>query len=222
MVKYSTETPLSQSLTCHFITAGSQMPYLDNNTNFSLVYFQTTVLVDKIHTIDVNVTGTNISNPYIIDYFLYIPPPGAANSGVETTRMAPSPTITLVPTTISQSTPIGGIVGGIVGGIAGTAILLFIAYYFLIRRPCDPRAECPDKAGADDFPAGNGLSKFQDLKTMHRSHANSRRSHRAILRHNVQPYQPSLHTNDRKGGSCRSTISERAAATPASRLRNMV
>lgn len=138
------------------------MPYLDIN-HIAVIYFETAVLANKTHTIDVNVTGTSIKNPYIIDYFLYLPLPGAADSGVETTRMAPSPTMTPVSTTITQSTPIGGIVGGIVGGIAGIAILLFVAYYFLIRRPCDHRV---DRLDADSFRADDGLSRFKVFKAM--------------------------------------------------------
>ena len=138
------------------------MPFLDID-HIAVVYFETTVLANRTHTIDVNVTVTNVKNPYIIDYFLYLPLPGVTDSGVETTRMAPSSTSTPVSTTITQSMPIGGIVGGIVGGIAGIAVLSFVAYYFLVRRPRDHRAERPD---ADNLRAGDGLSKFKVFKVV--------------------------------------------------------
>ena len=132
------------------------MPYFDSN-NRSVIYFETPAMPNGTHTVNVTVTWCNETNPYILDYVLVESPQGAIDSGVETTRMAPSSTPTIVPIVITQPIPVGAIVGGVVGGITTTAILVFVAYYFLIRGPRDRRSHYFKRPGAADILAGEGL-----------------------------------------------------------------
>lgn len=135
-------------------SSGHQMPRRDSATN-STVYFWTPPLADGTHTIDVNVTVANSTNPYIIDYFLVLPPSGDA-SGDETTRTAPSVTSVIVTTTSSTESngahhiPIGPVVGGIVGGVAVIAILSILAFYFLSRRSRGRQAYYFEKPSSAD------------------------------------------------------------------------
>jgi len=117
-----------------------QKPWYDNSTK-GVVYFQTPKLADGTHEIDIIVKTANVTNQYILDYILVTPNVGGSNTGVVTSRLAPtpgtsSPTSTpSLPVTMDMgSTPVGAIVGGVVGGIAGIAILAIAAWYFLRRR----------------------------------------------------------------------------------------
>lgn len=136
--------------------SGQQMPRRDSATD-STVYFLTPPLADGTHVIDVNVTVANSTNPYIIDYFLVLPPLGSA-SGDETTRMAPSFTsVADTPTThVIHHIPIGPIVGGIVGGVAVIAILSILAFCFLSRRSRGGQAYYFEKPGSADALAIEG------------------------------------------------------------------
>jgi hypothetical protein len=82
-----------------------------------------------------------LTNEFIIDYFLVLPPAGGSISGVETSRTIPSSalassslpiaTTSNFPTATISITPVGPIVGGVVGGVAGVAILAIALWYFL-------------------------------------------------------------------------------------------
>ena len=194
------------------------MPFFGSD-NISVIYFETPVMANGSHTITGTITSATFDVPYVIDYFYINPPTGAGNAGDGATQTVPSSSGTAGPTTvIVQSTPIGAIVGGIVGGIAGIAILLFAAYFFLIRRPRDRRADYPDRAGADNFRAGEGSSKFKIFKGTSRAYSNSRRSGGAILCRHSQPYQLSFLIVERKNSSDGSTLLEHPAARSVSRL----
>lgn len=129
------------------------MPYFDSD-NTSVIYFATPTLANGSHQIDVTVTAANDTSLYIIDYFLIIPS-GGDNSGVTTTRAAPSSTSS-IPIVTTQATPVGAIVGGVVGGIAGIAILVIAVYYFLIRKSRGGRAYYFDRSGTADVLSGEG------------------------------------------------------------------
>ena len=163
LVNYSYGTLLSQPLTRCRVIGSAQKPYFDEDEK-SIIYFNTPdSLGEGTHTIDVTVTWADSANPYYIDYFLVTPLPGASESGIETTRAAPSSTATVVHTVIAHSIPVGPIVGGVVGGVAGIAILLVVAYYFLIRRPRGGQAYYFEKPGAADVLAEEGLYRFLSL-----------------------------------------------------------
>jgi len=131
-------------------SSGSQTPYYDGDY---LVYFATPQLQDGEHTINITVMAANDTNLYIFDYFAFTPTPGAYSSGLETTTMVPTSTLTL-PIVTTHSPPVGAIVGGIVGGIAGIAILVIATYYFLTRRSRGGKAYYFEKPNAADVLAG--------------------------------------------------------------------
>lgn len=136
--------------------SGQPTPEYDSATD-STLYFWTPPLADGTHVIDVNVTVANSAIPYIIDYFLVLPPPGSA-SGDETTRVDPSFTsIANTPTNhVIHHIPIGPIVGGVVGGVAIIAILSVLAFYFLSRRSRRGQAYYFEKPGSADALAIEG------------------------------------------------------------------
>jgi len=137
----------SADYTVDGFSAGSQKPWFDSTG--AVVYFQTPVLADGTHKIDINVTVTNNTNPYIIDFFLISPVAGASNSGVATSRSTPSPTVPIKIT--EHSTPVGAIVGGVVGGVAGIALLVLAAWYFLFRKKRGGQAYYFDKPKPEDM-----------------------------------------------------------------------
>lgn len=108
--------------------AGPQTPYYSST---QLIYFATPELQDGSHTINITVTGADITNLYILDYITISPTPGGSSSGVMTTTMAPPPPSITPTSDTTHSTPLGAIAGGIVGGIA---ILVAAVYYFMSRR----------------------------------------------------------------------------------------
>jgi hypothetical protein len=116
------------------VSAGSQKPWFD--TSGSVVYFETPKLADGPHVINVTVTTANLTNQFIIDYFLILPSTGGSTSGVPTSRDAPSPTSSSssLPIVTTTTAPVGAIVGGVVGGIAGITILVIAVWYFLRKR----------------------------------------------------------------------------------------
>jgi len=109
-----------------------------------------------IHKIDIKVTTANLTNQFIIDYFLVAPVAGGATSGVQTSRDMPSPTSTAsnLPIVTSQAAPVGAIVGGVVGGIAGIAALCLAIWYFMKRRSRGGQAYYFDKPTPGDMLAG--------------------------------------------------------------------
>lgn len=156
LVKCSIETPLSQALIYLRTTAGSQKPWVDDVTG-AVVYFQTPKLADATHKIDLTVTTANLTNQFIIDFFLITPTAGS-DSGIATSRSAPAPSSTqsLLPIVTSQAAPVGAIVGGVVGGIAGIAILCLALWYFLRKRTSGGRAYYFEKPTPADMLAGEG------------------------------------------------------------------
>ena len=108
----------------------------------SIAYFQTSQLANTSHEVGITVATANLTNPFIVDYFIidFIADSGGSGGDATssapsfTTRSVPSPTMTSssIPAVITNSTPVGPIVGGIVGGIAGIAIL-GIAVWYLLR-----------------------------------------------------------------------------------------
>lgn len=113
------------------------------------------MLADGTHKIDINVTVANNTNPYIIDFFLISPTAGGSNSGVQTSRSTPTPTVP-IHVTQGSTTPVGAIVGGVVGGIAGIALLLLAAWYFLFRKKRGGQAYYFDKPRPEDMLAAEG------------------------------------------------------------------
>lgn len=136
------------------------MPYFDSS-HISLIYFETLALANGSHTINGTITSATFDVPYVIDYVYVNPPAGADNAGDGTTGAVPSSSGTLGSTIVVQSMPVGPMVGAIVGGIAGVAVLLFAAYFFLTRRHRDPRANYPDRAGANNFRVVDDICKFK-------------------------------------------------------------
>jgi hypothetical protein len=128
-------------------SAGNQKPWFD--TNGAVVYFQTPVLAGGTHMIQINVTVANATNPFIIDQFLVSPTVGASNSGVQTSRTTPSPTVPIHIT--EHTTPVGAIVGGVVGGVGGIALLLLAAWFFFFRKKRGGQAYYFDKPRTEDM-----------------------------------------------------------------------
>ena len=146
--------PLFDKAPTHFrVAAGSQTPWLDSSG--AVVYFQTPKLADGTHKIDITVSVANLTNPYIIDFFLIAPTAGASNSGVQTSRTAPSPTVP-ISVTHPSTTPVGAIVGGVVGGIAAIALLLFALWFFVWRKKRGGQAYYFDKPKPADMLAAEG------------------------------------------------------------------
>ena len=162
LVNSPTKTSFSQVLIQFRITGGTQNPWYDASSD-SIVYFFTPKLADGTHEIDITVTTANVTNPYIIDFFLVTPNAnGAGPSGVVTSRNVPTPgsptsSPSTVPIVTSQATPVGPIVGGVVGGIAGIALLIFGLWYFL-RRRSGGQAYYFEKPTPGDILAGEGPS----------------------------------------------------------------
>lgn len=163
LVNHPAGMPLSQILTQFRITAGSQKPWLD--TDGSVVYFETPVLADGSHRIDIAVATANWTNQFILDCFLVTPSAGGSISGVETSRSAPSSTSSSsgLPIVTTQAAPVGAIVGGVVGGIAGIAILVFAVWYFMRKKSRGGQAYYFDRPSPADILAGEGLHTFNRL-----------------------------------------------------------
>jgi hypothetical protein len=136
-------------------SAGTQKPWYDAVSG-EVVYFQTPVLADGTHKIEINVTTANSTNLFILDAFLITPSTGGDHSGVSTSRGVPAPSSTSssIPIVTSKSTPVGAIVGGVVGGIAGIAILALALWYFLRKRTSSGQAYYFDKPTPGDLLAG--------------------------------------------------------------------
>jgi len=155
-VNHSSRALYDKTLTWFCVVVGSQTPWIDDTG--AVVYFQTPKLADGTHEIDVTVKSANMTNQFIIDYFLITPLAGAAGSGVETSRSIPTATSSSssIPISITHGANVGAIVGGVLGGIAGIAILVIVAWYFLFRRRRGGQAFYFDKPNPGDILAAEG------------------------------------------------------------------
>lgn len=127
------------------VPAGPQQPYY--NSVGDIVYFDTQSLADGPHTVKVTVTSANQSNPFIVDYYVYVFVAGS-NSTIYVTQ-TPSP---------SHKGRIGEIVVGVVAGLAILALLIIGLIYFMKRS----RRNRMDMNQVDIFEKPNTVDMISD------------------------------------------------------------
>lgn len=101
---------------------GPQVPFF--NAGEALIYFQTDLLQDGPHTVNLTVTAANQTNLFIVDYYASYFIAGTHSSSSSTSTGPPS----------RPSDHVGAIAGSVVGGLTAIAILITGLLYFLKRR----------------------------------------------------------------------------------------
>lgn len=124
-----------------------------------VAFFVKNDLPSGVHTLIINITRTEPTRPYLLDYIAYLPPQlstsASGNISIQPSSqdVVPLPTQTDGSTSGSShrsSTPVGAIVGGVIGGLA-LVIITILGILFLRRRRADARAYFYEPADATDM-----------------------------------------------------------------------
>lgn len=139
LVNLSTETSLHRTLAYSCITAGPWKPVL-NDTQETVIYFQTPQLDNTFHKIDVVVTIANETNMVLFDYFRVSHNAGPSSVAASSTSSSTPSSTDVNVILISDSPDIPTIVGGVVGGVVGAVLLVLGVVWYLRKRSRGNRA----------------------------------------------------------------------------------
>ena len=122
-VNYSIRSPFGLLLIRHYLTA-YYTPY--TNAAGEVIYFDSQLLTDRPHTLEIRVTAAADTYPFILDVISCSLGYGGAKNNTMTTSQSPTSTKTII----------GGVIGGVCA-VGIIAVLLVFAYRSPNRRARD-------------------------------------------------------------------------------------